>query len=159
MATDFFLKMKDIKGESLDSKHKDELELTSWSFGGSQMGGAHRIGGAGTGRADLQDFHFTKNIDTASKSLFQFLCEGTPQTEITFTARKAGKGKDPLEYLKFTMYDAIISMYSIGGGELPTESVSLNFAKLKYVYQGQSSTGGKEGGEMEFTYSIEKHEF
>ena len=34
-ASDIFAKIGDIKGESLDSKHKDEIEVLSWSWGTS----------------------------------------------------------------------------------------------------------------------------
>ena len=33
MASDIFAKLGDIKGESLDDKHKDEIEILSWSWG------------------------------------------------------------------------------------------------------------------------------
>ena len=33
MAADIFAKIGDIKGESLDSKHKDEIEVLSFSWG------------------------------------------------------------------------------------------------------------------------------
>ena len=36
MASDIFAKLGDIKGESLDSKHKDEVEVLSWSWGVNQ---------------------------------------------------------------------------------------------------------------------------
>ena len=36
---DMFLKLTNIKGEALDAKHKDEIEVLSWSFGASQ----HRL--------------------------------------------------------------------------------------------------------------------
>ena len=33
MASDIFAKIGDIKGESLDDKHKDEIEVLSFSWG------------------------------------------------------------------------------------------------------------------------------
>ena len=36
MASDIFAKIGDIKGESVDSKHKDEIEVLAWSWGVSQ---------------------------------------------------------------------------------------------------------------------------
>ena len=33
MASDIFAKIGDIKGESTDSKHKDEIEVLSFSWG------------------------------------------------------------------------------------------------------------------------------
>jgi Type VI secretion system effector, Hcp len=36
-ASDIFAKLGDIKGESLDDKHKDEIEIMSFNFGDSYM--------------------------------------------------------------------------------------------------------------------------
>jgi type VI protein secretion system component Hcp len=48
MAADIFAKIGDIKGESLDSRHRDEIEVLSWSWGVSQSGSiAHGGGGRG----------------------------------------------------------------------------------------------------------------
>ncbi len=38
MAVDMFLKIGDVKGESRDDKHKDEIDVLSWSWGMSQSG-------------------------------------------------------------------------------------------------------------------------
>jgi type VI secretion system secreted protein Hcp len=38
MPSDTFLKLGDIKGESLDANHKDEIELVSFSWGVSNPG-------------------------------------------------------------------------------------------------------------------------
>ena len=43
MATDIFAKIGDIKGESNDSKHKEELEVLSWSWGVAQSGLGIRV--------------------------------------------------------------------------------------------------------------------
>ena len=47
MASDIFAKIGDIKGESLDDKHKDEIEVLSWSWG---MTNAAKLAGSGGGR-------------------------------------------------------------------------------------------------------------
>ncbi len=38
MATEIFAKIGDIKGESLDSKHKDEIDVLSFAWGVSNPG-------------------------------------------------------------------------------------------------------------------------
>jgi len=38
MASDIFAKIGGIIGESLDDKHKDEIEVVSWSWGLSASG-------------------------------------------------------------------------------------------------------------------------
>src|SRR6266568_1136977 len=53
MAVDMFLKLAGIKGESLDHKHKDEIEVLSFSFGISQT---HAAGGGGAaGKVQFED--------------------------------------------------------------------------------------------------------
>ena len=56
MASDIFAKIGDIKGESLDSKHKGEVEVLSWSWGISQSGS---IGG-GWGRRWCRQSEFQR---------------------------------------------------------------------------------------------------
>ena len=49
MASDIFAKLGDIKGESADSKHKDEIEVLSFSWGVTNSGSATSGGGIGAG--------------------------------------------------------------------------------------------------------------
>lgn len=55
MASDIFAKIGDIKGESLDDKHKDEIEVLSFSWGVANTGGTATGGGGGAGKATFQD--------------------------------------------------------------------------------------------------------
>src|SRR6058998_3948725 len=74
MAYDSFLKIEGIKGESLDSKHKDEIEVLSFSWGATQPGAFG--GGGGTGKVSAQDFSFVVKIDKSSPLLFKHLATG-----------------------------------------------------------------------------------
>ena len=47
-AVDFFIKFDGIKGESTDAKHKDEIDVESWSFGETNAAGG------GADRGDLR---------------------------------------------------------------------------------------------------------
>ena len=44
MAVDIFIKIGDIKGESMDKAHKDEIDVLNWSWGMAQSGNMH-VGG------------------------------------------------------------------------------------------------------------------
>ena len=59
MASDIFAKLGDIKGESIDDKHKDEIEVLSFSWGVTNPGSVISIGGGGVGKATFQDLTFT----------------------------------------------------------------------------------------------------
>jgi len=155
MPVDMFLKLDPIKGESLDSKHKDQIDIQSYSFGASQGGGWHSGTGGGKGKVDIQDMHFTHYVDAASSGLFQATTQGLHIDKAVFVVRKAG-GKDALEYLKITHEEVLVSSVqcsSHSGDERLMESFSLNFRKITYEYNTQTEKGGKGSG-TPVTYDV-----
>jgi type VI secretion system secreted protein Hcp len=143
MATDYFLKLEGIKGESKDSKHKDEIDLMSFSWGATQSGTASFGGGGGAGKVQFQDFHFVMRMSKASPLLLQSVATGKHIKEASLVARKAGGTQQ--EYLKIKFTDVLISSYqsggSQGGDDIPVEQVSLNFAKINVEYADQKEDG------------------
>ena len=156
MAVDMFIKLGDIKGESTDSVHKEEIDVLAWSWGMSQSGSMHMGGGGGAGKANVQDLSLTKYIDKASPNLMKMCCSGKHFSDAVLTIRKAGE--KPLEYLKISLSDIIISSVSTGGSggeDRLTENVTLNFAKVKLSYQAQKKDGSADGGPVEMGWDIE----
>ena len=155
MAVDMFLKIEGIEGESQDSKHKNEIDLQSWSWGASQQATGHTGGGSGTGRASFQDISFTKFMDKSSPKLLQHLSNGKHIGKAFLVVRKAGE--DPLEYLKMELTDIIVTSYqtsgAAGGGELLMENITLNFSKYKFEYTLQDAKG-KAAGSVPFSWDI-----
>ncbi len=152
MASDIFAKLGDIKGESLDSKHKDEIEVLSWSWGVANAG-SPRGGGGGQGKASFQDLSFTHSIDKASPLLLRACATGVHMKEATVTHRKAGKGQQ--EFLIIKMNDVIITGVTQGdsaGGDR-TESVSMAFGKVDLEYKPQKPDGSLDAG-IHFKYDI-----
>ena len=146
---DYFLKIEGVDGESTDDKHKGEIELESWSFGGSNAGSFSSGGGGGTGKVALQDFNFVKKADKASAKLFTSCCTGEHLKSVTLTCRKAGKEQQ--EFLVVVLTSAIVSSFQTGGAAgsdiIPMDQVSLNFAKIEYKYKEQKADGSL-GGEI-----------
>ena len=143
MAVDMFMKIGDLKGEARDSKHKETIDVLAWSWGMSNSGSAHVGGGAGAGKVNVQDLSFTKYIDKSSPDLMLACCNGKHYPEALLTVRKAGE--KPLEYLKVTMTEVMITSVSTGGSggeDRLTENVTLNFAQVKVNYKEQTPTGG-----------------
>jgi type VI secretion system secreted protein Hcp len=154
MAVDMFIKIGDVKGESRDSKHKEEIDVLAWSWGMSNSGSAHVGGGAGAGKCNVQDLSFTKYIDKSSCSLQLSCCNGKHYDKATLVVRKAGE--KPLEYLTITMNEVLITSVSTGGSggeDRLTENVSLNFAKVKVDYIEQKPDG-TSGDKPTMTYNI-----
>lgn len=153
MAMDMFLKLEggpNIKGESIDSKHKDTTEVLAWSWGMSQSGTMHSSTGGGAGKVNVQDMSLTTYLESSTAPLMLACCAGTHFDAATLTVRKAGD--KPLEYLVIKMKEVIVSSITTGGSggeDKLTQNVTLNFAEFNVVYQKQKKDGGGEkGGEM-----------
>ncbi len=156
MAFDIFAKLGDIKGESRDNKHKDEVELLSWSWGVSQSG-TLSPGGVVAGKANFNDFSFTHHIDKASPSLLKACATGEHIKEATITVRKAGKGQQ--EFLIIKMNEVLITSVSpsVSGDASDTaENVAMQFAKVALEYKPQKADGSLDAG-LHFKYDIKNN--
>lgn len=157
MAVDFFIKLGDISGESTDAAYKDWIEVLGWAWGMTQSGTMHTGTGGGTGKVSVQDFSFTKYVDKSTPNIMQKCCTGKHYDKVEFIARKAGD--KPLDYVKLTMEQVIVTSATTGGGvgqEQVTENVTLNFAKYKYEYTPQTEKGAK-GGTVTQTFNIREN--
>ena len=63
---DIHIKLGDIKGESTDDKHKDEIDVESFSWGASNPGSMSHGGGGGTGRVSFSDLTFVHHASLNS---------------------------------------------------------------------------------------------
>jgi type VI secretion system secreted protein Hcp len=153
MASDIFAKIGDIKGESIDDKHKDEIEVQSFSWGVTNAGSMAFGTGGGEGKATFHDLSFVHKIDKASAVLMQACATGTHLKDATITHRKAGKTQ--VEYLIVKMNDVIITGVTHGGSSdgFDTENVSLAFAKVDLEYKPQKADGSVDAG-IHFKYDL-----
>jgi len=153
VASDIFAKIGDIKGESLDDKHKDEIELLSWSWGVTNAKAPLTGSGGGKGKATFHDLSFTHKIDKASPLLLKGCATGQHLKEATITRRKAGKGQQ--EYLVIKMNDVVITSVAEedDGGSGQVEAVTLAFAKVDLEYRPQKQDGSLDAG-IHFKYDI-----
>jgi type VI secretion system secreted protein Hcp len=156
MAGDMFLMLDGIKGESVDDKHKEEIDIQSFSWGMAQFGSGHTGSGSGTGKVDVADIQIQKSLDVASPKLQLACASGKHIAKGRITVRKAGE--EALEYLTMDLEKILVSNYSIGhaGGGIPTESISLNFVKIKTEYWTQGEKGAK-GDNANFSWDVSKN--
>jgi len=155
-AVDYFLKIDGIAGESQDGKHKDEIQIESWSLGARQEGTMADGGGGGAGKVQCHDAYFTARVSKASPKLLLACCNGEYIKKAVLTARKAGKNQH--DYLTITFTDSLISHYQTTGsnhGTLPSESFSLNFAAYEVQYKEQKADGSV-GAAVRAGYDLKK---
>jgi type VI secretion system secreted protein Hcp len=152
MATNFFLKLEtpDIKGESTDSSHKDELQVLSWSHSFNQPTKPTRssAGGGSVEQANHSDFTITKYVDAATDDLLKMCWSGKQIGKGTFSAYRSDGDNKAIKYLEVVMEKIIVSNVSFGGGggDLPTETVALGYGKVTYNYIPQKPADGTADG-------------
>lgn len=141
MAVDYFLKLDGVTGESTDSQHSGEIELSSWSWGATnppKIGSG--TGGAGTGRVSVSDISCTKPMDSASPFLFDYCSNGKHFTTATLTCRKAGETQQ--DFLVVSLEEVYISNYhTSGGGDQPFDNFTLAYGKITFDYKKQGEDG------------------
>ena len=156
MAVDMFLKIDGIKGESQNEKHKDEIFISSFSWGESQNVTRHDHASAGVGKVSMQDFHFTMETQSSSPDLFLACATGRHLQKVELSLYDVA---DRVPFLKIRLEDCIVSSFSVdssgldggssapappaksSGGDRPTESLSLNFSKISWTYTPQLADG------------------
>jgi type VI secretion system secreted protein Hcp len=141
-----YMKMDAIKaGESLAKGHegsKGWMEIGSVQFGSGRS--ISTPTGAATKREAslprVSEVTITKLQDSCSPLLFQESLIGKAG-KVVIDLTETGP-TEPVIFCTVTMTDALISGYSMSsGGDRPTESVSLNFTKIEYLYQGYDNKG------------------
>jgi type VI secretion system secreted protein Hcp len=143
-AVSIVLKLTDIKGESIASKHVGEIDTLSWSWGVTretpQGSGARGIAVA-SAKASPSALVIMKYVDAASPSMFLAAIQGKRIAEATLVVMKVG-GKTPVDMIKIKLKDVVITSVKTGNptpNDRYTEEVSLAFASAEYSYTGQNA--------------------
>src|SRR5262245_24902517 len=133
--SDIYLQLDGIPGESLEDKHKDWIEVLSFSHHMSQPTSSTRVsaGGGTTGRAEHGDYVITKHIDKASPKIWEALSTGKHISKAKLEFMRAGG--DKVKYLEVTLEEVVIANVSKSGSgagaggpdDFPVEQVSLNY--------------------------------
>ena len=154
MAASIFARIGTIKGESQDARHKNEIEVLSWTWGLSQSGTMAQGGGGGAGKASFQDLNFIHHVDMASPLLMRACATGEHARDATITVRKSGEGAQ--EYLVIKMTDVLVTSVSTsvsGEGGDAVEAIALAFAKVDLEYKPQKPDGSLAAG-IHFKYDL-----
>ena len=154
MPVDIFAKLGSIAGESTDSKHKDEIEVLSYSWGVSNTAqfGAGTGTGVGAGKATFRDLSIVHRIDRATPLLLKACATGQHLPQATITQRKAGGTQQ--EYLTIKLNDVVITNVALESAPAEDrETVSMTFAKVNFEYKAFKANGTLGGG-ITFKYDL-----
>ena len=139
MATDYFLEISNIKGESTDSKHKDWIELVEFSLGVSHaVTGSLSSGGSQfSERANFDLFEIKKTIDIATPKLFFYCAKGEPIPKMTVHLCRATGEKTT--YMSYIFENCHVQKFhpaaeQTNNQNLPMEEVAFSYSKLTVEY-------------------------
>jgi type VI secretion system secreted protein Hcp len=131
-----YMKIDTIKGDVTAAGYTEWIAIHSLQFGVGR-GISSQVGGAAKREASapsISEVTITKSFDKSSIELFAWSLAGKSKL-VKIDLVQTGT-KDQLNaYLKYELTNTLLSGYSLSsGGDLPTESISLNFTKITEKY-------------------------
>lgn len=149
-AVDMFLRIDNVTGESVDAKHKGEIDVLAWSWG--QSAGEARTSRGALPALCIQDLSLTKYIDAATPELIMnsLVGEVAPQAVLKVVRRA---GDSSTTFLTLTMRNVTVAAYNTGGSggeDRLTENVVLHFESMDGSYQKQNADGSPSGAPITF---------
>jgi len=164
MAIDAFLKIDGIPGESMDDREKNNIEILSYSTGIAQSATRSKSshGGGSSGRADFDDFHVVKALDSSSPKIALACANGTHIKDVILSLYRSGG--DKLKYMEYKLQNCIISSYHPSGSSegdadesIPIETISFNYGKIQWTYTQQKRGDGSGGGNVSAGWDLEQN--
>jgi len=136
---DYFLKIDSAPGESADSKHKNWIDVLSWSWGVSAIGGGGS--GAGVGKSVFEPFSWEQHLDASYVPMFLGLVQGTHLGNAQLDVVKLG-AKDPIPFFQMILGNSLVTkLTSSGAGDAITVASALTYDKVTLRYRKQKADG------------------
>jgi len=133
-----YMKYGSIKGPVTTDGFKGWIELDSFQWGVGRNVGTAARGSTSREHSEpsLSEIVVTKRSDIASPKLFLDAVGGKLDTKVEIKFTTTTKGKVDT-FLAYELENTGLSGYSLSsGGDMPTESLSLNFTKVKETFTG-----------------------
>ncbi|HEY3912435.1 MAG TPA: type VI secretion system tube protein Hcp [Stellaceae bacterium] len=133
-----YMKYGSIKGPVTTDGFKDWIELNSFQWGVGRAIGTAARGSTSREHSEpsLSEVSVTKLTDIASPKLFLDSVAGKLDNKVTIKFTTTTKGKVET-FLTYELENTGISGYSLSsGGDMPMESLSLNFTKISETFSG-----------------------
>ena len=150
MSNNMFLKFTGgpvtIEGETQDTDHLKWVDIDSFSWGTSHFASfAHGSGGS-TGAAQASELVVSKTVDSSSHALLQALTQASHIDSVELEIIKVSSGGTKFAWYKLKLSPVMItSLHSGGSGDPYTESVSMAYGKMEFVYVPQDDKGEPMG--------------
>lgn len=150
-----FLRLGDIKGESTDQKHKDQIEILSFTQTWTntiELGSA--TGGAGAGKVQCGPITMMKNIDKSTPLLLKGVATGQHFKDAVIAFQSSDGRMQVPEYYTITMTTVFVTELSQTDSADPNrifEKLVLNAGAFEFKYT-PTDVRGKIGTPVSFKW-------
>ena len=139
-AFDAFLKIDGIDGEATDQRHRDHIEVFSWSWG---VANREATGGGG-GKVSVSEITITKEVDKSSPKLFLSTAIGEPAGDVVLRMAESRESDEKTVYYQLELKDVYVT--SIDSNvrtrkEELTENITLNFSEITFSFANRDESG------------------
>lgn len=137
-----FLKIEGIQGNSLDERHKNEINVFSYSTGVSSCPESNN-GGSKACKPVITDLNLMMQMDRATIPLKMAVLQGKVIPNADFVLETGGK----TGFTFFRMHMEEVTVTSVqesgsgGGDSRPTVSTSVSFSRVAWQYIEQNADG------------------
>ena len=131
------------------------LRGTALRVHGGGSGGDGKTGSQPRGACEVECL-LADLADAATDDLLKQCWSGKQVNSATFSAFRADGNDVPLKYLEVEMTGVLVSNVSIGGGsgDMPTETVTLSYTKVKYNYIPRKKDSGAGTGNQAISHDL-----
>lgn len=156
-----YIKLGNIRGNSLDDKHKEWIEALSISQSVNRnINPTSKPTEALTkSQVHMGAIDINKNADESSPELVQAVAKGDTFKEVTIDLVRVGDSGNEVFY-QWILSDAYLSNYGVhgsaGGGIETTENISICYSTIKWSYKKKDHTG-KISGSVDAGWDINKN--
>ena len=151
VADELFLRLEGFQGDSIDARHKGEIDILSFSQSNTGPFAQSATGAGGSaGKTTCGPVRVTKYLDRSSPRLMLYALNAQHIPKATISFRKAGS-KDGGDYYRVTLDDVVVTdVQQTGEGgtryaENAREVVSLIGRRITWDFVVQAPTGGSLG--------------
>jgi type VI secretion system secreted protein Hcp len=155
---DMFLKMSGVRGESLDARHQDEIEISHWGWGVKNSATFAMTDDQSVKQATADSVTITKKFDRASPTLAGYCAKGQHIGQATITCRK-NAGDSKVEFMVVELMKVMVTNVayaSKGDVEEEPETITLSFSQFRIKYRIQDSKGNP-GAVNQFGWDVAEH--
>ena len=150
---DNYLKIDGIDGEATSKGHEKWIDISSWSWGVSQVDPTSGGGGSSKGKAVFQDFAWAQGIDASVVPLFLGVAAGTDFKDATLDVVRAG-GKNSGSFFQMIFSDVTLnSLVTSGNDDSLNASGALDYSAVTMRYRPQKDNGSYDAW-IEGTFSL-----